>query len=282
MISKKARALIKTRLQDLKLYLKYRAIGPQALTNSELKQLMRSGIIKISSGKITAPVIEAYLKTHEQSVVDDVAPKSQREGAINYLETMMGRYAEKSANELGAQIESTIESNLMPFKNLEEGRLVSEALKDTGMDANKMRKELQGKIDNWEYRWRTVVATEINRASNWGAMDAIIHNNKGMAPEQITVYKQGNKPGHGACKYCSKFWYLEDGVTPRVYKLSELMANGSNIGKKAKDWLPTIDSTHPQESHMIRELAPGYGFVGGTVEHIGKDHDEYKKQRGQS
>ena len=50
----------------------------------------------------------------------------------------------------------------------------------------------------------------------------------------------------GGCRSCIKL-YTTDGIgsKPRVFKLSELQANGDNIGKKQTDWLPVIGSTHP-------------------------------------
>lgn len=50
----------------------------------------------------------------------------------------------------------------------------------------------------------------------------------------------------GACKHCIRL-YLTNGIgsEPIVFKLSELKANGSNIGKKVVDWLPTLDPVHP-------------------------------------
>lgn len=61
--------------------------------------------------------------------------------------------------------------------------------------------------------------------------------------EDINVYKTVFP---GACKYCIKL-YLTKGIgsAPIVFKLNELIANGSNIGRKVADWLPTLDPIHP-------------------------------------
>ena len=83
------------------------------------------------------------------------------------------------------------------------------------------------------------------------------------------------------CKSCMRFWFLPDGITPRVYKLSELMANGSNIGKKQADWLPTVSNTHPNERHLMLEVPIGWGFKGGAISYIGPGHNEYQRQKGE-
>ena len=37
----------------------------------------------------------------------------------------------------------------------------------------------------------------------------------------------------------------DDGVTPKVFKLSELIGNGTNYGKKQADWVATLGIIHP-------------------------------------
>lgn len=278
-LSKKAQVRIQKALDRFKAYMKFKAIGPHALTPSELKDLIRNGMIRPNE-PIRPTVVETYLATHQQVAQGDVATKSVRDGALDFLERQFERYTGKFADQLKVDVLSTLENNIMPFVDRREGQTVYQVLKDPSTHAKNLRAELQGKIENAEFRWKTIVNTELNRASNMGSMDAILHNNAEKGPEEIHVYKRGNKPGHGACEHCARFWYLEDGITPRVYKMSELMANGSNIGKKRRDWLPTIDATHPNESHILMELRPGNGFVNGELEYIGRDHDEYKRQRG--
>ena len=50
----------------------------------------------------------------------------------------------------------------------------------------------------------------------------------------------------GACRHCIAL-YLTDGLgsASRLFKLSVLVANGSNIGRKVKDWRATVDGVHP-------------------------------------
>lgn len=50
----------------------------------------------------------------------------------------------------------------------------------------------------------------------------------------------------GACAHCIKA-YLEGGIgsTPKLFSLSDLKANGTNIGRKAADWKPVVGPLHP-------------------------------------
>lgn len=258
-------------------FLKYRSIGPHALTKKELKELVRSGMIKSSKAPRTA-VAEAYLKTHAIQIDDEPAPRQMRDGAIDFLERMFERYSTKAGIQMEADVVSAIEGAIMPIINRKEGKAIYETLKDH--DHSKyLGNELNDKVKNWSQRWKTIVTTELNRASNWGSMDAIVINNPDKEPNEILVYKQGPKDG-ATCDHCYKFWFLDDKKTPRVYRLSELMANGSNIGRKQRDWAPTVDSTHPNERHILHELKPGWGFSNGELEYIGKDHDQHALQEG--
>lgn len=278
-LKKKTLKAIEGHIERFKAYKKLKAVGAHGITREQLRDLIRNGWIRPME-KIDAPVTTAYLVTHAQTVNIATAPKTVQTGALNFLDRMMDRYIGKAADQLKSDVLSIVEGTLMPITDRREGNEIYQALQDPKLHSKNLRGLLKDKVENWEYRWRTIVGTELNRASNWGAMDAILHNNPAKLPQEITVFKQGNRPGHGACKHCAKFWYMDDGVTPRVYRMAELVNNGTNIGKKAKDWQPTVDSTHPNETHILHELKPGYGFINGSLEYVDLDHDEYKKQKG--
>ena len=63
----------------------------------------------------------------------------------------------------------------------------------------------------------------------------------------------------GACKYCVGL-YLTAGIgsQPKLFKLSEIQANGTNIGLKPVDWKPVINSTHPHCRCTWNNLPSGY------------------------
>src|SRR5574340_361221 len=79
-------------------FLKFRAIGAHALTRAELKELARSGLLTATMAP-KATVARSYLTTHSQTT-SDPAPRSTRDGAIDFLEGMFARYADKAAEQL--------------------------------------------------------------------------------------------------------------------------------------------------------------------------------------
>lgn len=74
------------------------------------------------------------------------------------------------------------------------------------------------------------------------------------------------------CKYCRNF-YIDSDDSPKVYRMSRILNNGSNYGKKADEWKPTALATHPncRDSQLI-ELRPGWKVLpGGKQTFIGLD-----------
>lgn len=241
-ISNKTNKKIDQLIQRFVNFLKFRSIGAHALKKDEIHDLILSGWIK-ANDKSHGSVISSYSATHSK-VADSVAPMSSRKGAINFLERMMSRYIEKAGTELKHDIGGIIDTTLMPFTDPREGREIFSLLNDPKNRGKYLGEALHGRVANWRHRYSTIVRTELTRASNYGAFDAIINNNPGRSPEDIYVFKAGPND-EKTCKYCRKFWFNDDGKTPRVYKLSELISGGTNIGRKAADWQAGIDATHP-------------------------------------
>ena len=105
-----------------------------------------------------------------------------------------------------------------------------------------------------------ILASEIGRAtSDWTRdfdriSDYVMHTayQYGRAEEYDKINK--SRPGAmyykqvyaGACKHCIRL-YLTAGIgsKPKLFKMADLLANGSNIGRKVNDWQPVVGATHP-------------------------------------
>lgn len=67
-----------------------------------------------------------------------------------------------------------------------------------------------------------------------------------------------------ACKHCIRVYLTDgEGSEPRQFKLIDVMNNGSNIGVKADDYLPSIDPLHPW-CHCILAKMPDNGIWDKT------------------
>jgi hypothetical protein len=102
---------------------------------------------------------------------------------------------------------------------------------------------------DWTKDLGRIVDTEMNNIFQRGRAVQIAEKNPGKDP---LVYKDVYA---GACRHCIAF-YLTSGIgsEPRVFHLSELLANGSNIGRKVVDWKPTIQGVHPWCRCLLRQL----------------------------
>lgn len=103
---------------------------------------------------------------------------------------------------------------------------------------------LRDKTGDFNRDWHRVAQTEMWDAKLQGEAEAILSNEHPMTSKgaETLVYK---KPAWNCCNKCRQLYLESDGVTPKVFKLSELMANGSNYGKKQADWKPTLGVLHP-------------------------------------
>lgn len=74
--------------------------------------------------------------------------------------------------------------------------------------------------------------------------------------KDVLVYKD---VFYGSCRHCIKA-YLTNGVgsQPRIFKLSELRANGeNNIGRKPENWKPVLGFMHPFCRCTLQHLEQG-------------------------
>jgi hypothetical protein len=95
------------------------------------------------------------------------------------------------------------------------------------------------KTGDWQRNFGRIVETEMHTIFEEGRA-AEIEREKG---KDALVYKDVFL---GACKYCIKH-YLTNGTNSpaKIFKLSQLLVNGTNIGKKADKWLPVVGAMHP-------------------------------------
>jgi hypothetical protein len=96
------------------------------------------------------------------------------------------------------------------------------------------------KTGDWSRDFERIVAYNSHQAIEEGKAAMIQRNAEG---EEALVYKL---VFNGACNHCITL-YLTNGAgsEPRIFKLSELKKNGTNIGRKTKEWKATIGPIHP-------------------------------------
>jgi hypothetical protein len=94
---------------------------------------------------------------------------------------------------------------------------------------------LEEEAPAWQTAWARTVRTELMDAYGQGAVE-------GLRQQDVAqVYRM---PSARACARCKELYLMPDGA-PRVFVLRDLVANGTNEGRKQADWVPVISATHP-------------------------------------
>lgn len=132
---------------------------------------------------------------------------------------------------------------------------VKEGLKSQVVDRKSVSQivsDIGHKLGEWQHDWGRIVETEGNNIFQLGRAQEIEEKRGKDALVYKTVYP-------GACRHCIEK-YLTNGIgsKPKLFKLSDLIKNGTNIGRKVKDWLAVLFSMHPFCRCMLMDLLPGH------------------------
>lgn len=155
------------------------------------------------------------------------------------LDYLRGRMTEAEHTAYREKYEGTVKDAIE--RGVAERKSVSEIVSDLGH-----------KTGEWRHDWGRIVETEMNDVFQQARLQGIIDKYGPDAMVMKTVFP-------GACKHCIRL-YLTGGIgsEPKQFKASELLANGTNIGRKTFEWKPVVGSTHPFCRCHIVYVPPGY------------------------
>lgn len=142
-----------------------------------------------------------------------------------------------------------------------------------------LNRVLQGRlVDTWAkmtHDVKTIVQSESQQGRAMGALEGILKINALNGIDDPTVFFVVNRDEY-TCNECMRLHMLENKITPRVWKLSEV---GSGYHKRGEE-NPKVGGLHPNCRCSIVTLGPGWGFnEQGFVTYIDPDHDEFAVQR---
>lgn len=134
---------------------------------------------------------------------------------------------------------------------------IREELKE-GIEKKKPLREiandLHRKTGDWSRDFDRIVEYQCNTAYQQGRA-SFLEQTEGP---DVEVYK---RVFASACKHCLSLYTTAGFLSePRIFKLSELKANGSNIGRKTAEWKATVDSTHPFCRCLLFQKRKGFGW----------------------
>lgn len=119
--------------------------------------------------------------------------------------------------------------------------------------------QLKSQTEGWKKDWNRIAQTEMWDAKLQGEAETIINKNSSSHISETLVYKL---PAPGACAKCKQLYLERDGVTPKVFKMADLLSNGTNTGKAQSDWIPTLGVVHPNCMCSLNVKPKGTKFDG--------------------
>lgn len=99
--------------------------------------------------------------------------------------------------------------------------------------------EIGNKTKDWGRDLGRIAETELQTAFETGRLEQIL----GEHGEDAMCYRDVFP---GACRHCISL-YLTAGIgsQPKLFKVKDILANGTNINVKTSEWVPVAGSTHP-------------------------------------
>lgn len=198
----------------------------------------RYGKLGVLQGKDLSTMSESDVK----KLMRNIKLTKSQQNSVDYSKIK----AQQSIDSLSQRISSSvvtmaIQSDLSMWEAVKE---VIPAAMENDTPRYKVIQELREKTGDWERDWHRVAHSEMWDAKLQGEAEAIMNDESPLSKDkgETLVYK---RPAHNCCNKCRQLYLEKDGVTPKVFRLADLMANGTNYGKKQADWLPTLGILHP-------------------------------------
>ena len=223
-------------------FLKAMKIDISAFKNlSKIQQAYYFGMISKALGKketenMSFKQFEKFFDEHQQtplSTVEEGALKHLKQRAYNDLSGL----GNKISNSFSNRILIANQKQRHSIKRLIKTK-VTQAVKES-KSQNWLASELRNASKDWARDFDRIADFLMHEAYDTGRAYAILEEFGPNAEVYKDVYL-------GACDHCIKA-YLLDGIgsEARVFTVSELIANGNNIGRTAKEALPVVGPHHP-------------------------------------
>lgn len=264
-------------------------LGPSVLSGQELRKLEEQGIdvnnfeslMEVAynhnflnqEGSETAPTSVEDMKA-QQSAPGVVPQGEAHDYAIEHANENVEQLISKMKTDVATRVESIIRDTNTQYKanalqNLDRPDSADELIKE-GM-VGQIKQQLRDSSGDATRDWTRIATTEVSNVIGIASTDRIVAKNQDKNLNEVYVFRTVINDSK-LCKYCRSF-YLDSDGSPKVYKLSTLLSNGSNYGKKTADWKPTVQATHPNERcSQVIEVPPGYKVLsGGKLTYIGVD-----------
>ncbi len=254
-------------------------LGKDYLSDTEIKRLKKKGLLRDVADDL---IKEAYRFGVYSGRLPSKAPEEMKVGeflrfmggtnpALTFEERQIMDHAKNHiathirglGNTFSKKVQAVLidgDKRLRRTKMLQIRGIVSEGLSHR-KTVKEITQNLKSLVGEQQRDWLRVAATEVNNAFQEGRLLSIAKTAGGKDPN---VFK---RPAADACPFCKLLYLEKDGVTPKIFKLSTLIKNGSNVGRKAgrphpkhTGYKACVESTHPFCRCPLMHLPQGFGF----------------------
>lgn len=256
--------------------------GPLSKTHTKLIETAVDVLFERAKARLLGPSSKRRTKMPGKNLVFSFVPDltlgalftaaSKEEGvhqpSFDVLAGLMGiaeAYLDAQKEKTKAQVTNTVHSFVRDAASKGEPVDVREALGEQLADIwTKVNADV-----------RKIVETETTIVRNMGVDDAIQRISAMQGIEDPVVFFVVVRD-NSLCPECKRLHLRPDGITPRVWKRSEV---GAGYHKKGQD-NPKVGGLHPHCRCVMSVLTPGFGFdAGGKVIWKGRQHNELEEQR---
>lgn len=148
----------------------------------------------------------------------------------------------------GEQIVTEVDAETRREKRADIRELTAEAVQKR-WTPEKLASELGHATQEWSRNWNRIARTELQAA-----------HNEGVAIESLRAYgdeaRVARIPESNACADCKRL-FLDDEGQPIIWNTVDLLENGTNIGRKRAEWLPTLYPIHSNCRCGAMQIPPG-------------------------
>lgn len=238
----------------------WKIFGPSQLSNEDRRTLRKFGVDPSKFKDMIPPywqnwmfgLLSGLLKNYEakQITYDDfvsylknkqyIKPSSQEVEMYNIACNRTYGYLKGLGDKTKKDITSYITDADLRMR-MEQEKVIQGAIKEGVLKRQTSRiiaSRIANQLDDWNRDWNRIVETEFQSVFNMGRAQSFMRKG-GSGKVWFEVFP-------GACQSCIQL-YLTAGIgsKPKLFDIAELIANGSNVGRKRADWKPTLYGVHP-------------------------------------
>lgn len=144
----------------------------------------------------------------------------------------------------------------------------------TKIDPMDSAEAIETELNKARSRLKAIVEAESTKLRNSGSMMEISRVASSLGDIDPSVFFVVVRD-EVTCEECIKLHLMPDGVTPRIWKFSELKQGYHKRGETE----PSAFGLHPHCRCTLTYITQGFGFKDGRITYINQNHDEHASQK---